>query len=318
MQSYASRPIPATPTVHYFRFVLSRKILSLHNKNEENEKLIRAANYNRLSIGRKTDNGLYLTDGEGNEVLLPNRYVPEKYEIGDPMEVFVYTDSEDRLVATTETPKITEGGIAALQAVGFNYHGTFLDWGLPKDLFVPKRNQQAPMLVGEWYVVTVYVDNVTGRAVGTSKLGKIINNDEITVRPKEEVDMLVAVRKPKGFRVVINDRHWGMLYDNQIFTDVKLGMRMKAYVRKIAEDGRIDVSLQQEGFDQVKIAADEVVKMIDEADGVLPLGDKSDPEEVRLKTGMSKKIFKRAVGYLMSRGIVVSGELTTERVKKEK
>lgn len=279
--------------------------------------MIRAANYHRLTIARKTDNGLYLTDGEGNEVLLPNRYVPETYEIGDPMEVFVYTDSEDRPVATTDTPKIVEGGIAALQAVGFNYHGTFLDWGLPKDLFVPKRNQQAPMLVGEWYVVSVYADNVTGRAVGTSKLGKIINNEEITVRPKEEVDIIVAVRKEKGFRVVINDKHWGMLYDNQIFTDVKLGMRVKAYVRKIAEDGRIDVSLQQEGFDQVKIAADEVLKMIDEADGVLPVGDKSDPEEVRLATGMSKKIFKRAVGYLMSRGMVESGERSVKRTEKK-
>ncbi|HIW09983.1 MAG TPA: hypothetical protein H9888_00640 [Candidatus Rikenella faecigallinarum] len=280
--------------------------------------MIRVANYNRLSIARATDNGLYLTDGEGNEVLLPNRYVPEKYAIGDPMEVFVYTDSEDRQVATTERPKIIEGEIAALQAVGFNYHGTFLDWGLPKDLFVPKRNQQAPMLVGEWYVVTLYVDRVTGRAVGTSKLNKIINNDEITVRPKEEVDILVAVRKPKGYRVVINDRHWGMLYDNQIFTEVKLGMRMKAYVRKIADDHRIDVSLQQEGFDQVKIAADEILKMLDEADGVLPVGDKSSPDEVRLLTGMSKKIFKRAVGFLMSRGVVESGDLSVKRIATEK
>ncbi|WP_283391293.1 CvfB family protein [Millionella massiliensis] len=277
--------------------------------------MIRVANYNRLTIARATDNGLYLADDEGKEVLLPNRYIPQTYKIGDPIEVFIYTDSEDRLVATTETPKITEGGIAALQAVGFNYHGTFLDWGLPKDLFVPKRNQQAPMLVGEWYVVTVYVDNVTGRAVATSKLNKIINNDEITVRPKEEVDILIAVRKPKGYRVVINDRHWGMLYDNQIFTDVKLGMRMKAYVRKIADDHRIDVSLQQEGFDQVKIAAQEILKMLDEANGTLPVGDKSDPEEVRLLTGMSKKIFKRAVGYLMSRGVVANGDTTTKRIE---
>lgn len=275
--------------------------------------MIRVANYNRLSVARRTDNGLYLTDGEGNEVLLPNRYIPETIDIGGELEVFVYTDSEDRPVATTERPKIVEGGIAALQAVGFNYHGTFLDWGLPKDLFVPKRNQQAPMLVGEWYVVSVYVDRVTGRAVGTSKLNKIINNDEITVRTKEEVDILVAVRKPKGFRVVINDRHWGMLYDNQIFTEVKLGMRMKAYVRKIAEDGRIDVSLQQEGFDQVKIAADEILKMIDEAGGILAVGDKSDPEAVRMATGMSKKIFKRAVGYLMSRGAVENGDVWVRR-----
>ncbi|MCH5305046.1 MAG: hypothetical protein J1E79_01045 [Rikenella sp.] len=280
--------------------------------------MIRVANYNRLTLARKTDNGGYLTDGEGNEVLLPNRYMPEEIETGDELEVFVYTDSEDRPVATTERPKIVEGGIAALQAVGFNYHGTFLDWGLPKDLFVPKRNQQAPMLVGEWYVVTVYVDNLTGRAVGSSKLNKIINNDEITVRPKEEVDILVATRKPKGFRVVINDRHWGMLYDNQIFTDVKLGMRMKAYVRKIADDRRIDVSLQQEGFDQVKIAAAEILTMIDQSGGLLPVGDKSEPEAVRMATGLSKKIFKRAVGYLMSRGLVENGGVSVKRAETPK
>jgi len=280
--------------------------------------LIRVANYNRLTIARETDNGLYLTDEEGREVLLPKRYMPENYTVGDPMEVFVYTDSEDRPVATTERPKVVEGGIAALQAVGFNYHGTFVDWGLPKDLFVPKRNQQAPMMVGEWYAVALYVDNVTGRPVGTTKLATRVNNDEITVRPKEEVDILIAVRKPKGYRVVINDRHWGMLYDNQIFTDVKLGMRMKGYVRKIAEDHRIDISLQQEGFDQVKIAADEILKMIDEAGGVLSVGDKSDPEEVRLTTGMSKKTFKRAVGYLMSHGVVEGGDRTVERIDRKK
>ncbi len=278
--------------------------------------MIRVANYNRLSVERATDNGVYLTDGEGNEVLLPNRYVPKECRAGDEMEVFVYTDSEDRPVATTERPKIVEGGIAALQAVGFNNHGVFLDWGFPKDLFVPKRNQQAPMIVGEWYVATLYVDRVTGRAVGSSKLNRIINNDAISVRPKEEVDILVAVRKSKGFRVVINERHWGMLYDNQIFTEVKLGMRMKAYVRKIAEDGRIDVSLQQEGFDQVKVAADEILRMIDEAGGVLAVGDRSEPEAVRMATGMSKKIFKRAVGYLMSHGMVENGGTWVKRSAK--
>lgn len=280
--------------------------------------MIRAANYQTLTIARATDNGLYLIDEGGeHEVLLPNRYVPEKYEMGQEMEVFVYTDSEDRPVATTDKPRIIEGGLATLQAIGFNFHGTFLDWGLPKDLFVPKRNQQAPMQVGEWYVVSLYVDNVTGRPVGTSKLGKIINNDEITVRPKEEVDILLAVRKDMGYRVVINNKHWGMLYDNQIFTEVKLGQTLKAYVRKITDDHRIDVSLQQEGFDQVKIAADEVLKMIDDAGGVLPVGDRSEPEAVRMATGMSKKIFKRAVGYLMSHGMVVGGDTTTERTKKK-
>lgn len=292
--------------------ILSSKVyVSLHT-------VIRAANYNNLTIARATDNGLYLTDGEENEVLLPNRYVPESYEIGDPIEVFIYHDSEDRLVATTDHPLITEGGVAALQVVGENYHGAFLDWGLPKDLFVPKRNMQAPMKKGQWHVVNLYVDNVTGRSVGTAKLGGLISNDTISVHPKEEVEIIVAVRKETGFRVVIDGKHWGMLYDNQIFQEVKLGDRLKAYVRKIAEDGRIDVSLQQEGFDQVRVAAEGILTAIDEADGVLPVGDKSDPDAVRLATGMSKKVFKRAVGYLMSHNQVVSGDYTTERIRNEK
>lgn len=292
--------------------ILSPKVyVSLHT-------VIRVANYNNLTIARATDNGLYLTDGEENEVLLPNRYVPESYEIGDPIEVFIYHDSEDRLVATTDHPLITEGGVAALQVVGENYHGAFLDWGLPKDLFVPKRNMQAPMKKGQWHVVTLYVDNVTGRSVGTAKLGSLISNDTITVQPKDEVEIVVAVRKENGFRVVIDGKHWGMLYDNQIFQEVKLGDRLNAYVRKIAEDGRIDVSLQQEGFDQVRVAAEEILKAIDEADGVLPVGDKSDPDAVRLATGMSKKVFKRAVGYLMSHDQVLSGDHTTERIRNER
>lgn len=280
--------------------------------------MIRAANYHDLIVNRKTENGIYLTDGTEQEVLLPNRYVDKEYQPGDTIRVFVYHDSEDRLVATTETPLVTEGGIAALQAVGFNNHGVFLDWGLTKDLFVPKSNQQSTMLVGHWYVVQLYVDNVTGRAVGTSKLNKVINNDEITVKPREEVDILVAIRRPNGYRVVINGKHWGMLYDNQIFTDIKLGESRKAYVRKISEDNRIDLTLQQEGFDQVKIAADSVLSMLEDMGGTIPLGDKSDPELVRVTVGMSKKTYKRAVGYLMSNGLVTVQDYTTTRTDAKK
>lgn len=280
--------------------------------------VIQVANYNTLRIERATDNGLYLIDDEHNEVLLPNRYVPQEYQIGDPMRVFVYFDSEDRIVACTETPKLIDGGIACLQVAGFNFHGAFLDWGLPKDLFVPKVNQTVPMQVGGWYTVTLYVDNVSGRPVGTAKIGKLVNNDDITVRVRESVSVLVALRLERGFRVIINNKHWGMLYDNQIFTDVKLGDTLTGYVSRITEDNRIDISLQKSGFDQVKVAADDILKLIDEHDGVLPLGDQSTPEQVRLTTGMSKKVFKRSVGHLMSQGIVIVGDNTTERTKTKK
>jgi len=279
--------------------------------------LINSGIINQLAIARETENGLYLTDGDGNEVLLPNRYVPESFETGDPMEVFVYHDSEDRMVATTETPKIMAGGLAVLEVVGTTRFGAFLDWGLPKDLFVPKNNMFDPMQVGEKHAVTLYVDNVSGRLVGTAKIGRMVNNEVIGIKYKEEVHILLAQRRDRGFRVIINGKHWGMLYDNQIFTPMEIGDTATAYVHKIAEDGRIDVSLQQQGFDQVKVAADVILEMLKENQGRLELGDKTDPEKVRLETGMSKKVFKRAIGFLMRAGVVVSGDESTELVVKE-
>lgn len=280
--------------------------------------MINAGVFNTLTIARATDNGLYLEDSNGSEVLLPNRYVPENYEIGDQIEVFIYFDSEDRIVATTDQPKILLGGIAVLEVVGTTRFGAFLDWGLPKDLFVPKSNQLTEMRNGEKYPVTMYVDNVTGRLVATTKINKLVNNEEITLRHKQKVDILLAQRRDRGFRVIINSRHWGMLYDNQIFTPMALGDRAQAYVYKIADDGRIDLSLQMQGFDQVKVATDAVLELLRENNGVLELGDKSDPEKVQLETGMSKKVFKRAVGFLLRTGEVIAGEYVTELVERKK
>lgn len=278
--------------------------------------MINAGVFNTLTIARATDNGLYLEDTDGNEVLLPNRYMPENYEIGDHIDVLIYFDSEDRIVATTDHPKILLGQIAVLEVVGTTRFGTFLDWGLPKDLFVPKSNQLTEMRNGEKYAVTMYVDNVTGRLVATTKINKIVNNDEITLHYKQKVDIVLAQRRDRGFRVIINSRHWGMLYDNQIFSPMALGDTAQAYVYKIAEDGRIDVSLQMQGFDQVKVATDAVLELLKQNDGVLELGDKSDPEKVQLETGMSKKVFKRAVGFLLRTGEVTTSEYRTELVAK--
>lgn len=278
--------------------------------------MITAGKINQLTIIRATDNGLYLEDEQQNEVLLPNRYVPEHYQIGDHIDVFVYFDSEDRIVATTDRPKIMVDEIATLEVVGSTRFGAFLDWGLPKDLFVPNSNQAVQMQYGQRYTVTAYIDNVSGRIVATTKLNRLINNEQITVHPREQVEILLAQRRDRGFRVIINNRHWGMLYDNQIFREMQLGDRTQAWIHKIAEDGRIDVSLQQQGFDQVKVATDVVMSLLEEHQGILPIGDKSPPEDVQLLTGMSKKVFKRAVGFLMRQGIVIANDLSTELVKK--
>ncbi len=256
-----------------------------------------------LKVNRISDYGLYLADEEGQEVLLPNRFVSLNNAVGDEIEVFVYHDSEDRLVATTDKPLITEGTVASLKVVDKNIHGAFLDWGVSgKDLFLPNRNQQGGVLPGRSYVVWLYVDNITGRCVATMKLKGFIDNDVITVEPRQKVDLLIASESPIGYRAIINSRHWGMVYKNQIFQQVKVGDKLEGYVRRITEDNRIDLSLRREGYDGVAASADGLFELLKNNGGVLPVGDDSTPEEVHAATQMSKKVFKRAVGMLLKRG----------------
>ena len=188
-------------------------------------------------------------------------------------------------------------------------HGAFLDWGLyGKDLFLPNRNQQGGIIAGRSYIVYLYEDSVTGRCVATCKLKSFINNDIITVAPRQEVDLLVASESPIGYRVIINNRHWGMLYRNQLFRPIAVGDRTKGYVRKLTEDNRIDVSLQQEGFAQVKDSAEVLLQLVRDNGGFLPLNDDSAPEEVARLTRTSKKVFKRSLGMLLKRGAVTVDE----------
>lgn len=260
-----------------------------------------------LKVNRISDYGLYLVDDEGQEVLLPNRYVSLTNAIGDEIEVFVYHDSEDRLVATTDRPLITEGRAAYLKVVDKNIHGAFLDWGLKgKDLFLPNRNQQGGVLAGRSYIVWLYVDNITGRCVATMKLKPFIDNDIITVKPRQKVDILIASESPIGYRAIIDSRHWGMVYKNQIFQKVQIGDRFEGFVRRITDDNRIDLSLRQEGYDGVATSADDLLAILRDNGGVLPVGDDSSPEQVHAATQLSKKVFKRAVGMLLKRGVITA------------
>ena len=260
-----------------------------------------------LKVNRISDYGLYLVDDEGQEVLLPNRYVSLTNAIGDEIEVFVYHDSEDRLVATTDRPLITEGRAAYLKVVDKNIHGAFLDWGLKgKDLFLPNRNQQGGVLAGRSYIVWLYVDNITGRCVATMKLKPFIDNDIITVKPRQKVDILIASESPIGYRAIIDSRHWGMVYKNQIFQKVQIGDRLEGFVRRIPDDNRIALSLRQEGYDGVATSAESLLSIIKENGGSLPVGDDSSPEQIHAATQMSKKVFKRAVGMLLKRGAITA------------
>ncbi|MBP3382319.1 MAG: hypothetical protein J6K78_00200 [Tidjanibacter sp.] len=271
--------------------------------------MIVAGEYQTLRIGRIAEPGIYLTDEQEQEVLLPNRYVRLEDKVGNLVEVFVYHDSENRLIATRERPLAVVGEAAVLKAVDRNAHGVFLDWGITaKDLFLPNRNVPFEVEIGRKYLVWLYRDNLTGRVVATTKLNPYVNNNDLCVRPKEQVDILVARRMEAGFRVVVNNRHWGMIYNDQIFTPVAVGDRLTAYVHRISEEGRIDLMLQQEGKDQTDSAAAKLVELLKANKGALPIGDKSSPEEIAFLTGLSKKNFKRAVGSLYKQRLVTVGD----------
>ncbi len=271
---------------------------------------MKAGEIQTLKVGRVSDYGLYLADGDGNEVLLPNRFVSLAQKVGDEVEVFVYHDSEDRIVATTDKPAITVGKTAYLKVVDKNIHGAFLDWGISgKDLFLPNRNQHGGIVVGSSYVFYMYVDDITGRCVATNKLKSFVNNDGVvTVAPRQEVDILIASESPIGYRVVVEHRHWGMLYKNQLFRPVAVGERYRAYVTRVTDDNRIDVSLQQQGYAQVKSSSDQLYDAVIANGGFLPLTDASAPEQVQAMLGMSKKLFKRSLGVLLSHRLVTVDE----------
>ena len=279
--------------------------------------MLKAGHTQKLTITRISEYGLYLADEEQAEVLLPNRYVSLTDRVGDEKEVFVYHDSEDRLVATTETPLLRAGEAGYLKVVDKTPHGAFLDWGLfGKDLFLPNRNQQGGILTGHSYIVYLYEDDITGRCVATTKLKSFINNDTIDVRPRQEVRLLVASESPIGSRVIIDNRHWGMLYRNQLFRPVAVGDRLTGYVRRITEDNRIDVSLQQQGVAQVRDSADELRRLLRANGGTLPLGDRSDPADIAARTQMSKKVFKRALGMLLKSGEAETSDTETRLVRR--
>ena len=270
-----------------------------------------------LKVARISDYGLYLADEEGAEVLLPNRFTRLDMKEGDEVKVFVYHDSEDRLVASTETPLIKVGEVAALKVVDKSIHGAFLDWGLSgKHLFLPNRNQQGAVVAGQKCVVYMYVDDRTGRCVATNKIKPFIYNEEpLTVSVGDEVDVLIAFETPIGYRVVIDNRHWGMIYKNQLFRPIHIGDRCRGWIRKITEDMRIDVSLQQQGLAEVETSVVKLEALLKEHGGVLSVNDHSDPAEVAHVTGMSKKVFKRCLGMLLKQGKVRQTEHGIECIK---
>ncbi len=266
--------------------------------------MIQIGQYNTLQVARETKSGLYLADEENQEVLLPGKYIPKDIKTGDEIRVFIYKDSEDRLVATTQQPKIILHQFAYLQVNAVNPYAAFLDWGLEKDLFVPYREQPKKMVQGEFYLVYLYLDEKTDRLVASGNVGKYLNNEALTVEVGQEIDLLIWEPTDLGFNVIINHLHKGLIYHNELFAPVKLGDIRKGYIKKIREENRIDVQLQKSGYENIEPNAGKILAQLKAQGGFLPLTDNSAPEDITLQLEMSKKTFKKAIGLLYKQQII--------------
>lgn len=254
---------------------------------------------NTLTVLRDSSPGLYLDGGEHGEILLPNRYVPRRSAPGDRLEVFVYRDSEDRLVATTETPRASVGEVATLKVVSVNCQiGAFLDWGLAKDLLLPFREQTGPVHVGQDVVVRVYLDEKTRRIVASMKLDGDPAIEAPNYRTGQRVEFLITDKTPLGYKALVESRHPGLLYHESVAVPVAIGQNLKGFVRALRPDGKIDLSLDQAGYQRVAPLAQRIVQALQRNGGRLALDDDSPPEAIRQAFGASKKAFKQALGTL--------------------
>ena len=253
--------------------------------------------YNTLVIARETKVGLFLTDGS-TDVLLPVKYVPKQYTIGEEIIVFVYLDHEERPVATSLEPYILMDEFGLLRVNYINKFGAFLDWGLEKDLFVPFKEQARPMEKGKRYLVFAYIDQKTNRIVASSKTNQFLNNEELTVAEGDEVALIISHITDLGINVIINDIHKGLLYKNQVYDDIRLGDRLTGYIKTIRPDHKIDVSLQKLGYENIEPNADKILQELKANRGFLRLNDNSHPEDIKTVLKMSKKTFKKGIGSL--------------------
>lgn len=280
--------------------------------------MIQLGKRNDMKVLRMVDFGAYLDAGDIGEILLPNRYVPEGCKVGDELNVFVYLDSEERLVATTQKSLVEVNHFACLEVKWVNEHGAFLDWGLMKDLFCPFKEQKQKMQVGYKYVVYAYIDAVTYRIVASAKLEKFISNERPPYSKGDEVDIIVCQKTDLGFKVIVDEKFYGMLFDKDVFKPLRKGDRMKAYIKQIRPDDKIDVVLQNEsGRELVEEFAERLLQELFASEGgCLPYHDKTDADEIYRAFGVSKKTFKRAVGDLYKRNLITLSDSGIELRKK--
>jgi predicted RNA-binding protein (virulence factor B family) len=259
--------------------------------------------YHNLKVLREVDFGLYLDDGKEG-ILLPKRFVPKGAKAGDELRVFIYHDGEDRLIATTQKPLGRLGDIVKLRVVSVTPQGAFMDWGLMKDIFVPKSQQVSIMRPNGDYLVKIYLDEQTGRIAATERVEQTLDNNALTVSVLEEVDLIVLRRTDIGYVVIINGKHTGVLHFNEIYRNIGVGDHFRGFIKKIYPDNKIDVAAGKPGYDRVEDESQKILRLLKENGGTLPYHDKTDPETIYDVFGMSKKTFKMTLGSLYKQKLI--------------
>lgn len=266
--------------------------------------MVEIGKYNTLKIVKDLDFGVYLDGGDGVEILLPARYVPKNVKPGDEVEVFIYHDNEGRLIATTAKPLAQVGEFQFMEVKSVNNTGAFLEWGLMKDLLVPFKEQKMPMREGKWYLVYVHVDHVTGRIVASARVDKYLDNVIPDYSFNQEVDLLVAEETEIGYKVIINNTHWGLVYHSEVFQRLEKGEHVKGYIKEVREDEKIDVSLTPLGYQKVEGISKIILDSLKAQGGYIAVHDKSEPELIYSLFRCSKKAFKQAIGALYKQKII--------------
>ena len=260
--------------------------------------MIQLGNFNTLKILRSTSVGLFLGDDDVDDLLLPNKYVPESYEIGDDLSVFCYLDNQERPIATTIKPFVKRNEFAFLRVAEVNDYGAFLDWGLEKHLLVPYREQRFKLSAGSWHVIYCYLDEKSFRLVGSTRLNKFFDNDNLDVRINEEVSLLVYRKSDLGWDVIVNNKFRGLIFSNEVFKDIAEGDQLVGYIKLIRPDNKLDITLQPQGAKVLEPAAAAIYEKLVANNGFIRLHDKSSPDEIKEWFQMSKKTFKKAIGTL--------------------
>ena len=265
---------------------------------------IKLGDYNRLTIVKEVDFGMYLDGGDEGEILLPKRYVPENCKPGDELEVFLYLDQDERLIATTQQPLAKVGEFACLEVAWVNQYGAFLNWGLMKDLFCPFHEQKQRMEIGNRYVVAVFIDEESYRIAASAKVEHFFATDFPPYQPGEKVDLLVWQTTDLGFKVIIDNAYPGLVYRSQVFKSIRIGDCLQGYIMGVRPDGKIDVSLQPHGRQQTTDFAETLLQYLKDHDGFCELGDKSDAQDIKHRFEVSKKVYKKAIGDLYRRRLI--------------